>query len=211
MNSINLLIIGAPNSGKGTASGDICRDYGLYHFSTGDMLRENIASSTQLGKLAKSYMDKGMLVPDDVIINMVEAKLGEDVCKNGVLFDGFPRTLSQAKALDKLININAVLYLDVDDETVVERAVNRRVCSKCKKIYKASELTSNVCGECGGEIITRADDTREVALSRVQTYKTETFPLVEYYAKKVVKIDASRRIDEVQEEIKQKLKKALGK
>ena len=120
MNSINLLIIGAPNSGKGTASGDICRDYGLYHFSTGDMLRENIASSTQLGKLAKSYMDKGMLVPDDVIINMVEAKLGEDVCKNGVLFDGFPRTLSQAKALDKLININAVLYLDVDDETVVE-------------------------------------------------------------------------------------------
>ena len=216
--ALNLIITGGPNSGKGSQCEMLCKKYNLLHISTGDLLREKIAAGDKVGLEAKVYMDKGEYVPDAVIIKMLKNRIKEKDAKNGVLLDGFPRTKAQSDALDKLLKVTAVIYLEVDDETLIGRALNRRICSGCKKIYSAQTLNGKKkCASCGGEIIIRSDDNRDAMVKRLETYHKQTESLIEKYRSKTNKngkcllltIDASKTIAEVDNEINKALSEFL--
>jgi len=199
---MNLLIIGAPGVGKGTMSRFLVRDYGLTHVSTGDMLRAAIADKTPVGKLASQYMDKGQLVPDEVIHDIIVERFKQDDIKNGFLFDGYPRTLNQAIDLDKILldlnmKIDAVINLQIEDSIVIKRITGRRTCNNCGSIYNiyfGPSKVENICDKCGEQLSMRADDNEESLRKRLQEFHNNTQPVVEYYASKnlVKNIDASR-------------------
>jgi len=184
------ILLGAPGAGKGTQAEDIKKYYGCAHISTGDMLRANLNAGTELGVKAKAFMDSGALVPDDVIIGMIEERLGASDCEKGFLLDGFPRTVPQAEALDKLLDkmgcpLEAVLLFDVDDEVVVNRLTNRRTCNKCGKITSLLSHQGENC-VCGGTLQQRDDDKEEVIRKRLAVYHTQTAPLIDWYEKKKI-------------------------
>ncbi len=215
---LNLIITGGPNSGKGSQCELLCKKYNLLHISTGDLLREKIAAGDKVGLEAKVYMDKGEYVPDSVIIKMLKDRIKQKDAKNGVLLDGFPRTKAQSDALDKLLKVTAVIYLNADDETLINRALNRRICGNCKKIYTASMLNGKKkCDICGGDIVIRSDDNREAMVKRLETYHKQTESLIEKYRNKtnkngkclLITIDASTSIPEVDEEINNALSEFL--
>lgn len=171
---------------------------GLAHISTGDMLRAEVKKGSELGKKASEYMEAGKLVPDEVIIGMLTERLKEDDAKGGVLLDGFPRTVPQAEALDKEVDINAVINLEVPVQVIVDRVVSRRVCPNCAAVYNAHTHSSDKCDKCDTTLITRPDDTEETVLERFRVYEEQTAPLIVYYGKKgIVKdIDATLPIEE---------------
>ena len=187
---MRLLIMGRPGAGKGTQAVNIREYYNIPHISTGDMFREAIKNQTKLGVLAKSYMDKGELVPDEVTIGIVNERLLQDDCKNGFLLDGFPRNLDQAKALDKFLSENkialdAVLDINVEPEILIERMVGRRVCKTCGATYHIKynqPKVEGICDVCNSPIIQRNDDTYETAHNRVKVYDDNTAPLLAYYS-----------------------------
>lgn len=186
---MKLIILGAPGSGKGTTATVLREKYSLAHISTGDIFRANIKNGTPLGVEAKSYIDKGALVPDSVTIRMVEDRLSQDDTKNGYILDGFPRTLAQAEALDEILakngsSIDAVLSIVVDDEIIKDRVSSRRVCEKCGASYNVRfkpTKVEGVCDECGGKVVQRADDTAETVAARLETYYKNTKPLIDFY------------------------------
>ncbi|MBR4494322.1 MAG: adenylate kinase [Clostridiales bacterium] len=186
---MKLIILGAPGSGKGTTATVLREKYSLAHISTGDIFRANIKNGTPLGVEAKSYIDKGALVPDSVTIRMVEDRLSQDDTKNGYILDGFPRTLAQAQALDEILakngsSIDAVLSIVVDDEIIKDRVSSRRVCEKCGASYNVRfkpTKVEGVCDECGGKVVQRADDTAETVAARLETYYKNTKPLIDFY------------------------------
>lgn len=186
---MKLIILGAPGSGKGTTATVLREKYSLAHISTGDIFRANIKNGTPLGVEAKSYIDKGALVPDSVTIRMVEDRLAQDDTKNGYILDGFPRTLAQAEALDEILakngsSIDAVLSIVVDDEIIKDRVSSRRVCEKCGASYNVRfkpTKVEGVCDECGGKVVQRADDTAETVAARLETYYKNTKPLIDFY------------------------------
>ena len=184
---MNLILMGAPGAGKGTQSEKISEKWNIPAVSTGNMLRAAIEAGTELGKTAKSYMDGGNLVPDDVVIGVVKEYLTSDACKNGFILDGFPRTIPQAEALDGMgVQIDAALSIEVADEKIVERMSGRRVCAcgaSYHTVYKPSKK-EGICDKCGAELIIRADDAPETVLKRLNTYHTQTEPLKDFYAKK---------------------------
>ena len=188
---MRIILVGPPGAEKGTQAEKIVAKYNVAHISTGDILRANVKAGTELGKKAKSFMDAGALVPDDVIVGMMRGRLAEDDCKNGFILDGFPRTVPQAEALDSLlaemgIKLDGVILLDVDDDTVVERLCGRRMCKKCGRIFHVSFKPSSkgdLCDECGGELYQRDDDKEEVIRQRLAVYHSQTAPLVDYYGK----------------------------
>lgn len=185
---MRLILLAAPGAGKGTQAEKLCEHFGIPTISTGAILRKNIKEGTELGKLAQKYIDGGNLIPDDVMIEVMKSRLSEDDCKNGFILDGFPRTLAQAEALDKSdIQIDCVLNIDVPDEKIVERLSGRLECSKCAatfhKLYRKPAV-EGVCDNCGGELVTRADDTPETVKSRLEVYHTQTEPLIEFYKNK---------------------------
>ena len=198
---MRIILIGAPGSGKGTQAENIKQKYPIAHISTGDILRANVKAGTELGKNAKVYMESGKLVPDEVIIAMVESRLQEPDCKDGFLLDGFPRTKNQAEALDLILEkldilLDAVVQLDVDDETVVKRLTTRRVCKSCGEIYNIlskSAKIEGVCDKCGGEVIQRNDDIESVIRNRLTVFHEQTAPLIDYYRSKdlLVSVDAA--------------------
>lgn len=204
---MNLLIMGAPGSGKGTMSERLCKEYELLHISTGDLLREAVKSQSEVGLKAKDYMDKGLLVPDEVIHQIIFERLKKDDAKKGFLMDGYPRTLAQAEDLDSLckdlgIKIDTILQLDLDEEVIAKRITGRRVCKNCGTTYHISNNPSKVegvCDVCGGELYTRGDDTLESLKTRLSEYEKSTKPLLDYYRDHVsVKhIDGDGTIDEV--------------
>ena len=184
---MNLILMGAPGAGKGTQSEKISEKWGIPAISTGDMLRAAIKAGTELGNTAKSFMDEGKLVPDAIVIGIIKEYLASDVCKNGFILDGFPRSIPQAIALDEMgVRIDAVLSIEVADEKIVERMSGRRVCT-CGASYHTAYKPSQkegICDKCGKELFIRPDDAPETVLNRLNTYHSTTEPLKEYYAKK---------------------------
>ena len=192
---MRLIILGAPGSGKGSQCKWITRDYDVPHISTGDILRKNIAEGTPLGQKAKGYIDQGALVPDELVVDILKARLQEDDCKEkGFLLDGFPRTISQAEALEEFLNdagvsIDKVINLHVPDEEIMARAINRRTCenAECKEIYNLRDnppKTEGICDKCGSNLFQRADDNEETVKNRLIVYHNQTEPLIEFYTKK---------------------------
>lgn len=204
------IFIGPPGSGKGTQTKMLAKDTNLPHIDTGALLREEISSGSEDGKLADSFMSKGQLVPITLVSKIIKSRLSKDDCANGFILDGYPRSLEQAYALDDILgeidkdsNVTPkVLYFDVAQEKLIERLVNRRSCSECGAIYNIKTMTvSDVtkCEKCGGNLIRRDDDTEEVAKKRFDTYLKQTAPLIELYEKRnwLIKLDASLSIDEI--------------
>ena len=188
-----IIMLGAPGTGKGTVAGMLEKGIGIKQVSTGDIFRKNMQEGTEIGKVAESYISKGQLVPDEVTIKIVEERLNEKDVENGIILDGFPRTLEQAKALDKMLEeknrkIDMVLNLVTPEEEIIERIVNRRICSnpECKTIYNVvmnPPKVEGICDKCGSELVKRKDDTEETVKARLQSYFEQTSPLVDYYEK----------------------------
>ena len=180
--------MGAPGAGKGTQSEKISAKWNIPAVSTGDMLRAAVKEGTEMGVKAKSYMDAGQLVPDEVVIGIIKDYLSSDKCKNGFILDGFPRSIPQAEALDAMgVKIDAVMSIEVEDEKIVERMSGRRICSSCGASYHVvynPPKAENVCDACGASLYTRDDDAAETVLKRLETYHNITEPLKDYYAAK---------------------------
>lgn len=196
---MKIVLLGAPGAGKGTQAVKIAEKYGIVHISTGDIFRKNLKEGTPVGLKAKAYIDKGQLVPDEVTCEIVAERLKESDCKKGFMLDGFPRNVDQAKALEKMTDIDEVLNIDVDLNKLMARLTGRRVCGKCGESYHVSTFTGKTCVKCGGDVIQRADDTEETVGKRLKVYTEQTQPLIEFYANKgkLQSVNGMQAIDEV--------------
>jgi len=204
---VYIIFLGAPGAGKGTQAVYVAQKLGLVHIATGDLFRQAIEQGTELGMQAKSYMEKGMLGPDEITIRMVLERLSTPDCESGVVFDGFPRNLEQAEALDKALAkqdkaIDRVVYIKVSEEELLRRLSGRWVCRNCQTPYHAVNSPPKVrgkCDKCGGELYQRPDDTGETVTKRLQVYFVQTAPLIDYYtqASKLMEVDGEGGIDGV--------------
>ncbi|HEY9207181.1 MAG TPA: adenylate kinase [Candidatus Methanoperedens sp.] len=214
---MNIILLGPPGAGKGTQAKKISEHYSIPHISTGDMLRENISKNTALGLKAKSYMARGELVPDELLITIVKDRLSKSDCKDGFLLDGYPRTVTQADALQMILTesnrkIDAVLNIEVDDGDLIKRLSGRRMCA-CGASYHVvfnPPRMNGVCDKCGGKLYQREDDKEEAIKNRLVVYKKQTQPLIEYYDKKRIlqTIDGGKDIPLIFEDIKKILGEA---
>ncbi len=184
---MNLILLGAPGAGKGTQAEVICKALSIPAISTGNIIREALKSGTEMGRKAKSYMDAGKLVPDEVVIGIIEERLAQEDCKNGFILDGFPRTIPQAEALDQMgVVIDRVIDIEVPDEKIVQRMSGRRVCEVCGASYHLlykKPATEDVCDKCAGALVQRKDDHPETVAERLKVYHAQTEPLKAYYEK----------------------------
>lgn len=208
---MRIVMLGAPGAGKGTAASELMKKFSIPHISTGDIFRENIKNGTKLGTLAKSYMDKGELVPDELTVELVADRLSKDDCVAGFILDGFPRTLVQAEALDETLKklnmaLDYAIDIEIDDEKIVTRMAGRRTCKACGAIFHTVTMPSEkegVCDKCGGELIIRADDNEDTVRNRLKVYHETTEPLIKYYKKLNIlhEFDGSKTPDEVLKDI----------
>ncbi|MCC6016000.1 MAG: adenylate kinase [Desulfurococcaceae archaeon] len=199
---MRLIFIGPPGIGKGTYAKMISQKYGIPHISTGDIFREEIAKGSELGLKVKQYVEKGLLVPDEIVVEVVRKVLERPECRKGFILDGFPRTIEQAKALDNMTKIDVVFLFEAPVEVIIERVSGRLICPKCGAIYNISwkpPKTPGICDVCGTPLIRRKDDEPEVVRTRYQVYKQTFAPVIDYYRRKgiLVEIDASRDAREV--------------
>ena len=204
---LRTILLGPPGAGKGTQAAKIVEKYGVPHISTGDIFRENIKKGTELGKKAQEYMNRGELVPDELVCEIATDRLSREDCAEGFLLDGFPRTVFQAEKLDEFLTANgkkvdAVINLEVEKEELITRLTGRRVCRKCGASFHVVNIppkTEGVCDYCGGELYQRDDDTVETAENRISVYDTQTKPLVDYYTKAgcIVNIDGATGLENV--------------
>lgn len=198
---MNIIMLGAPGAGKGTQAAVLCEHFGIPTISTGNMIREALKNGTEMGLKAKSFMDEGKLVPDEVVIGIVKERLSEDDCKKGFILDGFPRTIPQAEALDNMgVDIQYVINIEITDEKIVNRMSGRRVCENCGKPYhlvNCKPKNDGVCDDCNGTLVQRKDDHPDTVLARLAVYHKETEPLVAYYEKqgKLVNVEG---VDDVE-------------
>lgn len=209
-------MLGAPGAGKGTQAKLISQQFDVSHISTGDMLREAVEKETELGIKAKAYMDEGRLVPDKLVISMVQERLGREDCQNGFTLDGFPRTVAQAEVLQDMLEridkgLGMVLDIEVSEDMLIRRLTQRRQCRKCGTIYHLTNnpsATEGVCDECGGEIYQRVDDEESAIKKRLEEYHSKTKPLISYYQELSLLrvIDGQQGTDDVFEDIKRVLK-----
>lgn len=203
----NIILLGAPGAGKGTQAAMIAEEFKVPHISTGDILRRNMKEGTPLGLKAKAFVESGGLVPDEVVIGLVEDRLSQEDCKNGYILDGFPRTIAQAEALDKVARIDLAINIDVPFETIIDRLGGRRVCV-CGETYHVSMLNGETtCRRCGKELFVRDDDKPETVKNRLKVYSDQTQPLIDYYRSqnKVVDIKANGTKEEIFADIKKVL------
>lgn len=204
---MKIIMLGAPGAGKGTQAKRIAEKYGVPHISTGDIFRMNIKNGTELGEKAKTYMDKGMLVPDELVVDLVVDRVAKDDAKNGYVLDGFPRTIPQAEALDKALEaidekVDYAVNVEVPDENIVNRMAGRRACVSCGATYHLVHIPTKVegiCDTCNSELILREDDKPETVQKRLEIYHEQTQPLIEYYTKKniLVEVDGTKDMAEV--------------
>ena len=200
---MKLILLGAPGAGKGTQAEKIAKEYSLAHISTGDMLRAEMKKGTELGLMAKSFTDKGELVPDDVIIAMVQKRIQERDCENGFLLDGFPRTVNQADALKTISDIDAVINIDVPTERLVSRISGRRMCPACGASFHISMYSESTCDKCGAELYLRDDDRPETVKKRLEVFHEISEPLIKYFNKKGVlhTVDGTQEMEQVFQDI----------
>jgi adenylate kinase len=204
-----LVFLGPPGAGKGTQAKLLSQRMGFLHLSTGDLLREAVKNQTPLGKKAKEYMDRGELVPDELIVQLIEETMPKD---GNVILDGFPRTVNQALALEEMLKgkgekISKVLFFDVPDGVIIDRLSGRRVCSKCGAVYHVKynpPKVEGMCDLCGGSLVQRDDDKEEVVKKRLEVYRKQTQPLIEFYQDRgiIYKLDAEKGVEELFEEVK---------
>lgn len=205
---MNLILLGAPGAGKGTQAVKIAEEYKIPHISTGDIFRKNIKEQTELGKLAKTYIDKGELVPDEVTIAIVADRLKAADCANGWLLDGFPRTVAQAEALAGFAKVDTVINIDIDLQLLLRRLTGRRVCGDCGESYHVDMLDGRmICAKCKGALYQRDDDTEETVQSRLDVYVKQTSPLISYYSEQnlLKNVNGNDSIENVFAEIKRVL------
>ena len=189
---MNIVMMGAQGTGKGTVAGLLKDELNIPHISTGEIFRKNIKEGTELGKIATKYADEGKLVPDEITNEMVKNRLNEEDCKNGFILDGYPRNLAQAEELDKILSeknekVDIVVYLSTPTEEIVERVMARRECPKCKSVYNmilSKPQNGEICDKCGTPLIKRVDDTEEKLKTRLDIFFTQTKPVMDYYEKK---------------------------
>jgi len=208
---LRTILLGPPGAGKGTQAVRIVEKYGIPHISTGDIFRDNIKRQTELGKKAQEYMNKGELVPDDLVIEIATDRLLRDDCKKGFLLDGFPRTVYQAEKLDEFMHahggkIDHVINLEVEDDLLIFRLTGRRVCKQCGASFHVVNIppkVEGICDRCGGELVQRADDTEETVKNRITVYKEQTMPLIDYYTKanNITTLDGGAPLDQCFAEI----------
>ena len=202
-----IIFLGAPGAGKGTQAAIVAQELNLVHIASGDLFRQAVEAGTDLGMQAKSYMEKGELVPDEITIQMVLERMSAPDCESGVILDGFPRNLRQAKALDNALTdqakaIDKMVYIKVSEEELIKRLSGRWICRNCQTPYHTTDSPPEVwgkCDKCGGELYQRPDDTRETVKQRLRVYFAETAPLIDYYTQsgKLLEIDGEGGIDEV--------------
>ncbi|MBQ8292692.1 MAG: adenylate kinase [Bacilli bacterium] len=205
------LIMGAPGAGKGTYADGIKKHFGIPHISTGEIFREAIASGSEIGLLAKKLIDKGNLVPDDITNAIVKERIKKADCKDGFLFDGYPRTMAQAIAFDEMlrelnIKLDVVINIDVSDDIIISRIINRRTCPSCGRGYNIVSLKpkkEGVCDDCGTTLYQRKDDNEETIKSRLEVYNNQTKPLIDYYDKQnlLLQVDGAGSISEITKNI----------
>lgn len=205
---MNIIFLGAPGAGKGTQAAYISEYFKIPTISTGEIIRQTLKSGTELGNKLKSYIEKGHLVPDETVIEMVKERISKDDCKNGFILDGFPRTVKQAEALEHSgINIDKVIDIEVDDEIIYQRMAGRRVCSNCGKTYNINlnvlPQKEGLCDACGSDLIQRADDELETVKERLKVYYDQTHVLKDYYEKqgKRLVIDGAQSLEKITEDI----------
>jgi adenylate kinase len=204
---MKIIMLGAPGAGKGTQAKQIAEKYSIPHISTGDIFRANIKNGTELGKKAKTYMDQGLLVPDELTCDLVVDRIKQDDCKNGFILDGFPRTIPQAEALDAALSkmgekMDYAIDVDVPDENIVRRMGGRRVCLNCGATYHIVSIPTKVegiCDKCGSEVVLRDDDKPETVQKRLSVYHEQTQPLIDYYNKQGIlkTVNGTRPLEEV--------------
>jgi adenylate kinase len=217
---IYVVLLGGPGAGKGTQAQMLAQELGVPQVSTGDLFREHLKAETGLGRLARTFIDRGELVPDEVTLNMVRERLSRPDCAQGAVFDGFPRTIPQAEGLEGLLNglgekIAIVPYIKVDPEVLLRRLAGRWICRQCGAMYHAvfsPPQQAQVCDACGGELYQRADDTPETQAHRIGVYWEQTAPLIEWYRDRglLVEIDGERAIDQVGEGLLTAIREAIG-
>ncbi len=204
---MKIIMLGAPGAGKGTQADKICAKYDIPHISTGDIFRANIKNNTELGQKAKSFMDQGLLVPDELVVDLVVDRVKADDCKNGYVLDGFPRTIPQAEALDAALEANGekvdyAINVEVPDENIINRMSGRRACLTCGATYHVVYIPTKVegiCDKCGAQLVLRDDDKPETVKKRLDVYHEQTQPLIDYYTGKNVlhEVDGTKDMAEV--------------
>ena len=210
---MKLILLGAPGAGKGTQAEILCEKYDIPTVSTGAIIRESINSGSELGNKVKAIIEKGQLVSDDIVIEIIKERLSKDDCKNGFILDGFPRTIAQAEALDTLgVNIDSVVSIEVEDESIIERLSGRRECSSCRATYHVTNNPStkgDMCDKCGAKLIMRKDDEPETIANRLKVYHAETEVLKSFYDAKglLKKFDGAQDISKITEDIVKALEK----
>jgi adenylate kinase len=209
---MKLVFIGPPGVGKGTYAKAVSEKFGIPHISTGDIFREEIKKGSELGKRVKEFLDKGLLVPDDIVIEVVKQRISMDDCRKGFILDGFPRTLQQAEALEQFASPEWAFLFQARDETILERLGGRRVCPKCGAIYHIKYMPPKVpgiCDKCGTPLIQRKDDTPEVIMERLKIYREQFTPIILFYKERgrLVEIDANEQADKVVPVVIERLRK----
>lgn len=208
---MRLVLLGPPGAGKGTQAKFLQQRYGACQVSTGEILRKAVAERSALGQKAAQYLDRGKLVPDEVMVNLVAERLQKGDCRKGIILDGFPRTIAQAHGLDRILrkmglSLDGVLYIDVPQEVIIQRLAGRRTCKRCGTLFHTKfnpPRRENICDRCGGELYQREDDREETVTARLKVYETQTAPLVDYYRRKglVKEVDGDGSVEGIQDRI----------
>ena len=199
---MKLILLGAPGSGKGSLAKKIANDFNIPQISTGDLFRNCMKDGSEFGKRVKEIISKGNLVPDEITIELVRKRINESDCEYGFILDGFPRTIAQAKALEKISEIDGIILVDLPFKTIIERLSSRRTCATCGEIYSATTFKSDVCAKCKGPVVQRDDDKPEAIKNRLEVYEKNTSPLINFYSARLFKVSNDKSLDETYRPVK---------